>query len=92
MIEELYTARELMKASEEQMADLEKTATVLHEDLSSAQEKTSKVDELKEERARLIARCGELEEAVCREVEHIHEVPPKVIKKVKDYYLASKEF
>ena len=91
MTEELCTARESMKASEERVVDLEKIAIALHEDLSSAQEKSSEVDELREEQEKLIARCGELEEAVHREAKCICEVPPKVIKKVKDDYLASEE-
>ena len=50
------------------------------------------MDGLKEEQAKLITRCGELEEAVHWEAERICEVSPEVIKKVKDDYLASEEF
>ena len=92
MTEELGATHESMKASEEWVVDLEKIAIVLHEDLSSTQEKSSKVDELKEEWAKLIARCSELEEAVRRKAKHVYEVPPEVMKKVKDDYLALEEF
>ena len=92
MTEELSVARESIKATEEWVADLEKIVTMLREHLSSTREKSSEVDELKEEQAKLIARCGELEEAMRQEVERVREIPPKVIKKVKDDYLTSKEF
>ena len=92
MTEELCTAHESMKASEERVSDLEKAAATLQEDLSSAREKSSEVDELREERAKLIARCGELAEAVRQEAARVREIPPEVIKKVKDDYLASEEF
>ena len=71
---------------------MKKIATALHEDLSSAQEKSSEVDELKEEQAKLIVRCDKLKEAVRREAEHVRKVLSIVIKKVKNDYLASKEF
>ena len=61
LTEELSTTGESMKASEEWAIDLEKIATALHEDLSSTWEKSSEVDELREERMKLITRCGELE-------------------------------
>ena len=64
MTEELSTARESVKETEEWVADLEKIETTLCEDLSLAWEKSSEVDGLKEERTKLIARYGELEEVI----------------------------
>ena len=55
MTEELDVAYESLKAFEEWMANLEKTAVMLHEDLSLARERSSEVDELREERVKLIA-------------------------------------
>ena len=46
MTEELSLARKSLKASEEQVADLEKTTAMLQDDLSSAREKSFKVDGL----------------------------------------------
>ena len=55
LTEELSMAEASMKASKERVANLEKIMVVLREDLSSAQEKSSEVDELKGEWAKLIA-------------------------------------
>ena len=49
LTEDLSMAHESVKASEERVADLEKIATALRKDLSSAWEKLSEVDELKGE-------------------------------------------
>ena len=92
MTEELCMARESIKAFEERVADLEKSTAMLQENLSSAQEKSFEVDRLQEEQAKLIVRCSELEEAVRREAARVGKIPPRVIKKVKDDYLASEEF
>ena len=92
MTEELGIDRESLKASEEWVADLERTAAMLQEDLSSARERSSEVDKLQEEQAKLIARCGKLEEAVCQEAVRVCEVPLEAIKKIKEDYLASEEF
>ena len=85
-------ARESLKASEEWVADLEKTVAVLHKDVSLAQERSSEVDELQEERVKLITQCGELEEEVCREAACVREVSLEVVKKIKEDYLASEKF
>ena len=50
------------------------------------------MDDLREERAKLITHCGELEEEVHQEAERICEVPLDAIKKIKEDYLASEEF
>ena len=46
MTEELGMARESLRVSAEQVADLEKIVATLREDLSWAQEKSFEVDEL----------------------------------------------
>ena len=66
--------------------------TTLHEDLSLAQEKSSKVERFEEERANLVVHCGELEDAVSREAERIREVLLEVVWKIKKDYLTSEEF
>ena len=50
------------------------------------------MDRLKEERTKLVARCGELEEEVRREAKCMREVLPEVVKKIKEDYLVSEEF
>ena len=59
-------------------------------------EKSSKIEKLlkedKEEKAKLVARCNELVGEVCWEAAHVHEVPPEVVRKIKDDYLTSKKF
>ena len=85
-------ARESLLVSEGQMADLEKTAAILHVDLSLAQERSSEVDGLREEQAKLITRCGELEEEVRQGAARACEIPPEVVKKIKEDYLTSEEF
>ena len=74
------------------MVDLEKTAAILCADLSLAQERSSEVDELREEWVKLITQCGELEEEVHWEVTRVCKVPPEVVKKIKEDYLASDKF
>ena len=55
LTEELSMAGASVKASEERVADLEKIMAMLHEDLSSAREKLSEVDELRGKQTKLIA-------------------------------------
>ena len=74
------------------MADLEKTTAILRANLSLAQERSFEVDELREEWIKLIAQCSKLKEEVHREAARVCEVPHKVVKKIKEDYLASKEF
>ena len=47
---------------------------------------------LEKERADLVTRCRELEDAIHREAKCIHEVLPEVVRKIKEDYLTSKEF
>ena len=53
MTEELGIAHRSFEVSEEWATDLEKTATVLRKDLSLAQKRSSEVDALRAERAKL---------------------------------------
>ena len=85
-------AHKSIKASEGRIVNLEKEAKMLHEELSSAREKSSEVERLEKERADLVTRCWELEDAVRREAEHIHEVLPEVVRKIKEDYLTLEEF
>ena len=85
-------ACESIKASEGRIANLEEEVKTLQEELSSAREKSSEVERLKKERAYLVARCRELEDAICREVECIREVSPEVVRKIKEDYLTLEEF
>ena len=65
---------------------------ILQKDLASTWEKASEVDVLRAERVRLIARCGELEEEVHRGAVQADEIPPEVVRKITEDYLASEEF
>ena len=65
---------------------------MLHEELSSAQKKSSEVERLEKERVDLVTRCEEHEDAVRREAKHIREVPPEVVRKIKKDYLTLEEF
>ena len=50
------------------------------------------MEKLEEERAKLVARCGKLEEEVHREATCVREVPHEVMRKIKEDYLTLKEF
>ena len=50
------------------------------------------MDGLQAKRARLSTLCDELEEEVHRGVARALEVPPKAVRRIKEDYLASKEF
>ena len=78
--------------TEERAAELEKTMASLQGELALAREKSSEVDRLWAERARLFALCDELEEEVRRGAKWALEVFPDVVKRIKEDYLASKEF
>ena len=94
--EELEATRQLAKVSEEQMANLRETTKKLSKELSLIKGKSSEVEKLleenKEEKAMLVARCDQLEAEARLLVECPPEVPPEVLKKMKEDYLASEEF
>ena len=64
MTEELGTAHTSYDVIEERAAELEKMVASLQGKLALAREKSSEVDRLRDERARLSALCDELEEEV----------------------------
>ena len=95
LVKELEASCRSVKASEEQSTDLHETAKMLSKELSLAKKKSFEVEKLfkenKEENAKLLARCDELESEARLQAERALEVPPEVLKKMEDY-LASEEF
>ena len=83
MTEELGTAHRSYEVTEERATKLEKTVASLQGELALAQEKSSEVDRLRAERARLSMLCDEIEEKVHRGAARAHEVPLEVVKKIK---------
>ena len=84
MDEELEASHRSVKAFEEQMIDLRETVRRLSEELSFAKQKSSEAEKLleekKEEKARLLARCNELESEACLQAERVLKVSLEVLK------------
>ena len=74
------------------MINLEKMVAALQEDLALTRKKSSEVDGLRVDQVRLTARCGKLKEEVRRGTMQACKIPPEVVRKITEDYLASEEF
>ena len=96
MDEKLEATCRSVKESEEQSADLHESIKKLFEEVSLAIKKSSEVERLleenKEEQVKPLARCNELETEVRLQAECTCKVSLKVLKQMKEDYLALEEF